>query len=327
MLRSPLLNAILPKIPQKKWNELSSLYTFFTLPTIGSPINFCFKQFHLIEYTTTRMPPDVFKAYLDFCYPEDLPDREMEIDRDRNNYWEETSTFLVYRNQEIVGCVQIVPRTPTQKLPVEYASIRKPDGSLTSFNLASLLPSNNVTEIYRCRRSFNLNRMEAINVLLMLYKALWAKVIQLGTLYTCISFDSAKNDLKSLYVKKIAFYDPDIALQFGSCPKKWSLLIKDWAEHEHSFATISKSHFYLQTWFRSSLKKKHLRLPKQQLKKPVIATIHTENTDSSVLYTTNVISSGSNRKIHRTSNTRKIRGVKPDTGLPHRKNDTTLTDI
>ena len=299
MLKSPLLNALLKRFPKQRWNQLSSLYTLFTPPTIGSPITFRYNDLQLIEYTTTEMPPSVFNAFLDFCYPADIPGRDKEIDCDRENYWEGTPTFLVYKYSEIVGCVQVVPKTATQKLPVEYASVLKPDGTLDRLIISSLIPCDNVTEIYRCRRSFNLNRMEAINVLLMLYKALWAKVIQLGTAYTCISFDSSKGDLKSLYVNKIAFTDPGITLRFGSDGKKWNLLLKDWAEHERSYATISKSHFFLQTWFRSSLRKKHLRLPKQQPKKPVAAGIIAGTT---VLYATNVITPVPQRKIHRSTN-------------------------
>ncbi len=295
MLKSPLLNALLQRFPQKTWNFLSSLYTFFTLPTIGSPISFRYDGFRLVEYVTTSMPPSVFQDFLRFCYPFDMPDRENEIKCDRKNYWEGTSTFLVYKGIEIVGCVQIIPKTGSQKLPVEYSRIQKNDGSLDRFKIASLLPDDNVTEIYRCRRSFDLNRMEAINVLLMLYKAIWAKVIQLGTAYTCISFDSSKQVLKSLYVKKIAFTDPGISLVFGSSPKKWNLLIKDWAEHERSYATISKSHFFLQTWFRSSLKKQHLHLPNRAPVGVIDAHIATE-AEGTVLYTTTITTSKTRKK-------------------------------
>lgn len=219
------------------------------------------------------MPRPVFENFLRFCYPADIPDREKEIECDRHNYWEQTSTFLVYKGSEIVGCVQIVPKTETQNLPVEYATICYKNGSTARLRLSELVPNNNVTEIYRCRRSFDLNRMEAITVLMILYKAIWAKVIQMGTAYTCISFDRSKKDLKSLYVNKIAFTDPAIVLRFGSDPKQWNLLLKDWAEHEHSFATISKSHFYLQTWCRTSLRKKHLHLRRQHMIAPQEAQI------------------------------------------------------
>ncbi|MBN1575991.1 MAG: hypothetical protein JW913_05525 [Chitinispirillaceae bacterium] len=260
MFNNPLLNALLQKLPQNTWNELSNFYTFFTLPTIGSPIAFRFKKFHLQEYTTTEMPQSVLTAFLRFCFPTDMSNRQEEIDCDKLNYREKTSTFLVYKDTQIVGCVQIVPKTETQSLPVEFASIESPDGLLSKFNIFVIIPNNNVMEIYRCRRSFDLGRIEAINVLLMLYKAVWAKVIQLGTAYTCISFDSSKKDLRSLYLNKLAFIDPNITLIFGDNRMKWNLLIKDWKKHELFFATLSKSHFYIQTWFRMSLKKKHLHV-------------------------------------------------------------------
>lgn len=286
MFKNPLLNALLKRFPQTTWNQVSSLYTLFTLPTIGSPVSFSHKNFELKEYTTEHMPHEVLENFLNFCYPPDMPDREKEIECDQRNYWQKNITFIVYKDTRIVGCVQIVPKTATQHLPVEFASVCRENEPPSPLDLSELVPDNNITEIYRCRRSFDLNRMEAIDVLLMLYKALWAKVIQLGTAYTCISFDSSKKDLKSLYVNKIAFTDPDITIQFGSDPKKWNLLVKDWAEHERSFATISKSHFYLQTWFRSSLKKKHLHLKKPPRRKPVDATTGTGET---VLCTQNIM--------------------------------------
>ncbi len=242
------------------WNELSNVYTFFTFSTIGSPISFWYKNFRLQEFPTADIPQPLFNEFLTFCYPEDMPDRQEEIACDKQHYWEKTSTFLVFKNDQIVGCVQIVPKTATQNLPVEYADVQNDDGTKSKLDISRIISTDNVTEIYRCRRSFDLRKIEAINVLLMLYKAVWAKVIQLGTAYTCISFDSAKNDLRSLYLNKLNFDDPNISLVFGNSQKRWSLLLKDWERHEQCFATLSKSHFYLQTWFRESLKKKHLHI-------------------------------------------------------------------
>jgi hypothetical protein len=103
--------------------------------------------------------------------------------------------------------------------------------------------------------------METIQVLMMLFKGVWVKTIECGTAYSCISFDPSKPGLYQMYVKNLAFDDPEISLAFGDDPTRWRLLIKDWLYHETLFAAESFTHFYLQTWGRMGLKHMHLKLP------------------------------------------------------------------
>lgn len=276
MIKDPLLNVVLPKVPQNWWNSISNIYTFFSPRIIGSPIIFSHNNFRLQEYRMDTMPEKLFGSFLDFCYPEDLPNRKKEIACDRENYWNATTTFIVFKEDTIVGCVQIVPRTATQHLPVEYGRIHNTDKTFCHLDLEEFIPLVNITEIYRCRRSFQLSKIEAVNVLLMLYKAVWAKVIQSDTNFTLISFDSEEKSLRTLYLNKLAFDDPHISLTFGDKNKKWDLLIKDWRKHEYYFANLSKPHFFIQTWFRTSLKKKHLKTFASDKKRPQKATLITE---------------------------------------------------
>ena len=193
------------------------------------------------------------------------PDRQQQIDCDRNLYWKNSVTFLVFDNErEIVGCVQIIHRSNGGRLPVEYASIANPDGSSSAFNLRKFMPGNDVTEIYRCRRSFELNKLEAINVLLMLFKAIWIYIVRTKTAYTCISYDIGKPELRHLYINKLAFRDPGIRLVFGDKPQQWCLLFKDWVQHEKEYAGLGKTQFYIQTWCRMATGKKHFHSMRRQ---------------------------------------------------------------
>lgn len=98
---------------------------------------------------------------------------------------------------------------------------------------------------------------------MMLFKAVWAKTIECGTAYSCISFDPEKTDLRHLYINMLSFADPDLSLTFGEDPKNWSLLFKDWWHHETHYAAESTIHFYMQTLGRMGLKQMHLKLPER----------------------------------------------------------------
>jgi hypothetical protein len=208
------------------------------------------------------MPFDVQQRFIDFCYPADLPGRQQQIDCDAEFYRDASTTLLVFNSSDaIVGCIQVVFGSSTQKIPVEYGKVAATDGSAGPLDIKALLHGGTVSEIYRCRRSFDLNRMEAIQVLMMLFKAVWAKTIQCKTAWSCISFDPDKTDLRHLYINKLSFIDPGVSITFGDDPKRWSLLIKDWSYHEHDYAGESTTHFYMQTWGRMGLKQMRLKLP------------------------------------------------------------------
>jgi len=205
------------------------------------------------------MPSETLDKFIAFCYPSDLPDRTRQIECDKRNYWSTASTFIVTgRNSDIEGCVQIIHRDRARSLPVEFGAIKKGDGSFARLSLANLYNAGAVTEIYHCRRSFALNRLEGMNVILMLFKAIFAHVIETGAAYSFISFDTARTDLQHLYINKCDFVDTGTDLYFEGDTRPWRLLRKDWFQHEHTFAAKGKTQFFMQTWGRQGLRHKHL---------------------------------------------------------------------
>jgi hypothetical protein len=254
-LNNVLIDSVLNHLPRNNWNFLCSLCASFSFPTIGSPIRFSYNSYTLEEYPTNELPQELYPKFIEFCYPMDLPDRLQQIEYDRELYWKDTSTFIVFdATGEIVGCIQIILRSTSTKLPVEYADVVGVNGEIKKFDLKSVVPHGEVTEIYRCRRSFALKEMGTFCVLLMLFKAVRVKSVQLGTAYSCVSFDARERGLHHLYCKKLAFVDPGIPLAFGSDPTRWSLLVKDWDFHEKKFAALSKKQFYMQIWFRKGVR-------------------------------------------------------------------------
>lgn len=259
MLFDVLINFALNHLPKERWNSFSSLCAALSLPTIGSPISFVHRAFTLTEYPPGAMTPAQQEKFVAFCYPPDLPDRQLQIDCDRRHYWDNASTFIVTRaTGEIEGCVQVIHRDRARRLPVEYGSIRTTDGSYAQLNLANVYDAGAMTEIYRCRRSFSLSRLESMNVILMLFKAILAHVIESGAAYSFISFDTARTDLRHLYTNKCDFIDSGTDLFFDSDVRPWRLLRKDWFRHEHTYASKGKTQFFIQTWCRQGLRHKHL---------------------------------------------------------------------
>jgi hypothetical protein len=197
--------------------------------------------------------------FLDFCFPADLPNRQEEILLD-HQYWNDASTFVISnRSNEIVGIIQFIPKKQDNKLPCEFGRA-VPSENLPSTAL-NAIANGTLAEIYHCRKSMTLKGMDSVIVVAMLFKAVWAKVIQTNTSYSFISFDPQLNDLRNMYIRRLAFLNTGIFLSFNNDPKKWSLLFKDWKENEKKFATLGKSQFYLLTWARKNLKKKNLRIP------------------------------------------------------------------
>jgi hypothetical protein len=282
MLENKYVNYLLDRIPKSKWNALSNLLARLSLSYIGSPILFTHKNFVLREYRIAEMSKTLREKFLNFCYPAEIHDRADEILIDRQ-YWEYASTFIVFNvEKEIVGCVQFIPKNGNNKIPVEYAHVVNDLGSNGSdFNVQQHTPNGTFAEIYRCRRSEKLQGMDSVFVISMLFKAIWAKVIQTKTEFSYISYNPEIRDLKNMYIRKLAFENPGISLRFGSADKEWQLLFKNWATHETSFSAISKPHFYLQTWVRQGLKERNLTVL------PIIscpATVLTE--EDTVLFAT-----------------------------------------
>jgi hypothetical protein len=258
MFTKKILNLLLKIVPQSKWNLFSNVLARVSIPNIGSPIAFHYRGFSLKEINLLKIGEHERQKILDFCYPLATPDRTIEIELDRQ-YWHDAATFIVVNKlNEIVGNVQFIPKKKNKKIPVEFGHVDSSENiSLPYFNK---IPNGKCSEVYRCRRSMNLKRFESVIVISMLFKAIWAKVIQTNTTYSYITFDSQLNELKNLYIRKLSFANPGVFLTFGETSKKWSLLVKDWIEHEKTFASLGKSQFHLITWVRKNLKKKNLRI-------------------------------------------------------------------
>jgi hypothetical protein len=237
------------------------LFASISFPTIGHPIRFSYHGFKLEEFQTNNIPSSLYQEFIDFCYPTDIPDRTQQIERDKRLYWNDTTTFIVFDlTGKIVGCIQIVSKSLLTKLPIEYAYVMYPNGERKNFDIRSVAPEGEVTEIYRFRRSFTLKDIDTFYVLIMLFKAVWVKTVQLGTSYSFISFDAKEKSLQHLYRRKLSFSDPGITLMFEKDPTPWSLLVKDWDLHNKKFATIAKKQFYMQTWFRRGIKQRGFKI-------------------------------------------------------------------
>lgn len=262
MFDNKVIDFLLNKIPQDKWNYFSKVLARFSIPYIGSPISFQIKSFTIKEYSISDMDTTLMENFLSFCYPLNASNRALEIDLDRQ-YWKNASTFLVFdSSKKIVGCLQFIFKTSTNKIPVEYAFVKNDLDIGNNPPQSHFKPSSGkYAEIYRCRRSFDLTGVQASIVIAALFKAAWIKTIQTSTEHICISYDAQNKGLKNLYCKKLFFQNPKIALLFGDDPKQWNLLIKDCLLHETNFANLSKEHFYLQTWFRKNSIDKNLKVP------------------------------------------------------------------
>jgi hypothetical protein len=258
VFKNAIVDFLLRHLPSEQWNNLSSLFTSISWSTIGSPILFTHNNLACVEFPADSIPKPFDVQFLDFCYPVTLHDRETQIHYDRSCYWKNASTLLVLdETNTILGCVQIVFRTDSDFLPVEYAIISINDKETRPLSIDNILNDKKgvITEIYRCRRSFSLTKSQTLDVLLMLFKGIWIKIQQSDCTFSLISFDPSQPELKNLYIRKFDFTDPHIALTYGSQLKKWSLLIKDWEEHRKYFASKGKIQFYLQTWGDMNVKK------------------------------------------------------------------------
>ncbi len=252
MLSNKFVNCLLDHTPQRYWNTLSNVISRLSLPTIGSPIRFRYQGFTLEEYAGENLTGEALEKFIAFTYPPGMPDREREIELD-SQYWPFASTFLISDSTgEVVGCIQFVMKRTHNRLPVEFG-IAGSSAADDRFRLQQTRSS----EIYRCKRAESLKGSAAFSVVNMMFKAVNAKAVQTETVISCISYDSRNRLLRNLYKRKLAFDDSGLNLSYGT-EDKWRLLYKDWPKHERTFASLSKSHFYLQTFWREGLKKKNL---------------------------------------------------------------------
>ncbi|NLG18536.1 MAG: hypothetical protein GX556_14475 [Fibrobacter sp.] len=269
------IDMILESLPRKKWNSFSLLISYLTFPYIGSPIRFSFRGFTIKEYDLTSAPEEIVREYFKFCYPSDEieePEREFDIDR---QYWPSAQTFIVTRNSDgkIAGCMQLVHKTGKINLPVE-CSRKSCNGGSGEVDLQGFFKGNNLVEFYRCRRSMELTGAESAVVVPMLFKAGFAKTIQKKNDYCMLSYDSKNSMLRNLYLRKLAFKECGVSIKYPGCDKEWDLLYVPTHFWYNEFASISKTHFSLITYFRKNLKFQRTpardKSEEYQLKLPVI---------------------------------------------------------
>lgn len=250
-------DVILDRLPRQKWNSLSRFISSLTIPCIGSPIRFRTRGFTLREYDLESTPGVIIEQYFKFCYPPDEirnPEEEFEIDK---QYLPSAQTFIVTRDsdQKIVGCLQLVYRSEKVKLPVEFARIFKNEsGRCESSNVLDSLPAGKKTEFYRCRKGKDLTGAESAIVVPMLFKAGFIKTIQEKVDYCLLSYYKENSMLRNLYTRKLAFKPSGISIKYAGCDKEWELLLLPTTFVYNDFASVSKTHFYLMTYFRSNLK-------------------------------------------------------------------------
>ena len=269
-------DVILDRLPRQKWNSLSRFISSLTIPCIGSPIRFRTRGFTLREYDLESTPGVIIEQYFKFCYPPDEirnPEEEFEIDK---QYLPSAQTFIVTRDsdQKIVGCLQLVYRSEKVKLPVEFARIFKNEsGRCESSNVLDSLPAGKKTEFYRCRKGKDLTGAESAIVVPMLFKAGFIKTIQEKVDYCLLSYYKENSMLRNLYTRKLAFKPSGISIKYPGCDKEWELLYLPTAFLYNDFASLSKTHFYLVTYFRNNFKIHEQRssdYPKKQTQRPSI---------------------------------------------------------
>ena len=253
------LGKIVRKLDPKWWDHISHVYSFFSRPFIGSPIKFKGPGgLYIEEFSILEMPELLRRQFIEFCYPQDLQNRFEEINCDRQ-YWSSASTFLVFdENAKILGCSQYIVRNKNLKLPVEYGRTVEAIPDRGHFDISQSVGENKSAEIYRLRRSFDVSKRIVGDIVNMLFKALWAKIVQTQTAYVYITCSGDSKELFNLYSHRLFFEDTGIRMSYGQNPKKWCLLRKDCCLHEKRFATLSYNHFQMQTYFRTNLKQKRL---------------------------------------------------------------------
>lgn len=252
------VSSLLNLLPASLWNDVSYLSSLFTVPDIGSPIRFNGDfGFTMAEYGTLAMPEPLRREFLSFCYPQGGPERSVEIGYDRS-YWPRASTFILRdRSGMIAGCAQFIEKSGSEPLPAENGLITGAGGS---FSVTRDVGECRSAEIYRLRRAFDIDPARIPLMVTMLFKAIWAKIVQTRTAFAYITCDGRSRELRNLYLRRLFFEDPGVRVTFGREKKEWVLLRKDCLLHEERFAALSWKHFEMQTYFRSNLKQKRLKV-------------------------------------------------------------------
>jgi len=245
------------------WNSISYLYSSFTWPTIGSPVQFQGDfGMSLSEHSFCLMNDAERREYLGFCYPEEMEHRDAEIACDRR-YFPGSSLLIIRKSGgTIIGSVQLVHRDRAGRLPIEFALL-PPDsaGCARSFNVEKDAGPGKAVEIYRLRRSFAVDSHQAPMLVTMLFKAIWAKIIETGTRFLHLSYDADSAHLGNLYRHRLDFRDTGKRVRYPGSEKEWAVLRKDCLEHELEYAGKSPRNFYFQTYCRAHLKRKRYRVP------------------------------------------------------------------
>ncbi len=253
--------SLLDVLPSKYWNDFNYLLAHFTsFPVIGSPIRF--KGPHglrLKEYPRYEdIPEKVKEKYHNFKYSNKLKDCSKEIELDRM-YESHSSIFIVFdKDEEIVGSVIIVRRESGKKLPIEFARIKQGTHAESQFfdvekEVGSTAKS---IEIYKLMRSFTIKKALIPTVISMLFKAVWAKSVQINADYMFITCMASKG-LEKLYLKRLVFDGPQKDVSYDE-KNTFKALRKSCYIHENKLATMSKQHFWLMNYFRQGLKIKSM---------------------------------------------------------------------
>jgi hypothetical protein len=261
MTTATIVRKILKRLPRACWNIFSVFLASFSLPTIGTPINYRVGNRRLREIDLLTADKDLLARILAFMYPRpEIADPEAEIAIDMQ-YWPAARTLIVERtgDGEIQGCIQVLEKSASVMLPVEKSQTS--NGLFAAQGATALFPGKGkLAEIYRCRKCVGNGDHEGdFAVLNMLFKAVWLCVVQGGIQHSVISFDPSQMALCNMYTNKLTFKDAQLELRYGQSGKSWKLLTKDWIDHDRNFAALSEKRFFLQTWCRRNLAGKRLR--------------------------------------------------------------------
>lgn len=246
-------------------NSYNYILSSFSDGSITSPIKFSDGTFNLTiqEYLNIEdMPKEVQQNYFKFRYSKNPVIRSNE-ERYDSLYYKNSSVFVVFdRYNQVVGSQLIVVKNDNQKLPIEFSKYSdKTDGNKGLFKLKKTPKNRKIVEIYalKCERSPKIDKRMIPDIVNMLFKAVWAKSVQLKIKYIYLTCSVTKG-LQNLYLNRLSFDGPTINITYDG-KTTYKALRKDCDFHEAQFASISKKHFKTQLYFRKGLKKQFLHNP------------------------------------------------------------------